>query len=75
MATTAAILPAELIAEIISLLPVKSLMKFICVNKFFKTLISDDYFVQLHLKKSSPNSHLALMWRHNLEDQDSSLQL
>ncbi|GAU20754.1 hypothetical protein TSUD_239480 [Trifolium subterraneum] len=62
------ILPNELKAEIISWLPVKLLMKFRCLNKFFKTLISDPHFVQMHLKKSSRNLNLALMWQRNYGD-------
>ncbi|CAJ2655816.1 unnamed protein product [Trifolium pratense] len=57
------ILPDELIVEIISWLPVKTLMKLRCVNKFLKTTISDPHFVQMHLKKSSRNPHVAQFWR------------
>ncbi|MCH86213.1 F-box protein, partial [Trifolium medium] len=52
------ILPDEVIVEIISWLPVKTLMKLRCVNKFLKTTISDPHFVQMHLKKSSRNSQV-----------------
>jgi hypothetical protein len=67
-----AILPDELIVEIISWLPVKTLMKFKCVNKFLKTTISDPHFVQMQLNKSSRNLHVA-QWRSDLlKDQDAS---
>jgi hypothetical protein len=59
---SAVILPDELIVEIFTLLPVKPLIRFRCVNKFFKTLISDPYFVQMHLNKSSRNWQLALTY-------------
>jgi len=49
------VLPKELIMEIFSLLPVKPLMRFRCVNKFFKTLISDPHFIQMHRNKSKRN--------------------
>ncbi|AES87605.1 putative F-box domain-containing protein [Medicago truncatula] len=59
------ILPDELIIEIMTWLPVKPLMQFKCVNKIFKTRISNPDFVQMHLNKSSQNPHLALMWKHD----------
>jgi len=52
----------DAIAEILCLLPVKSLVRFRCVNKSFDTLISDPYFVQMHLKKSKRNPQLTLTW-------------
>ncbi|AES87567.1 F-box protein interaction domain protein [Medicago truncatula] len=60
----AAVFPDELVAEVLSLLAVKPLMRFRCVNKFFNTLISDPHFVQMHLKNSARNPHLAVM-SHN----------
>lgn len=57
---TLAFLPDELIVEIISCLPVKPLMRFRCLNKFFNTLISDPNFVKKHLKKSEQNPHLTV---------------
>ncbi|XP_039683767.1 F-box/kelch-repeat protein At3g23880-like [Medicago truncatula] len=50
----------ELIAEVLSFLPVKSLMKLRCVCKSWKTLISDSTFVKLHLQRSARNKHLSL---------------
>jgi len=64
----AAFLPDELIMEILSWLPVKSLMKFRCVNKFFKTVISNPQFVEVNLKKSVRNPHLTSILRLNYED-------
>ena len=52
----------ELIVEILSRLPVKTLMQFKCVCKSWKTLISHDpSFVKLHLQRSPRNTHLALV--------------
>ncbi|KAK4283593.1 hypothetical protein QN277_000528 [Acacia crassicarpa] len=50
-------LPDELIEEILSRLPVKSLLRFRCVCKRWNSLISDPYFVRKHLRLStqSPN--------------------
>ncbi|CAI0416438.1 unnamed protein product [Linum tenue] len=44
------ILPPELIAEIFTWLPVDSLLRFRCVCKSFKTLISSTDFVKSHLR-------------------------
>jgi hypothetical protein len=60
----AVILPDELMVEIISWLPVKHVMQLRCVNKFFKNLIFDPHFVEMHLNKSARNSQqLALTYR------------
>ncbi|XP_058739931.1 F-box/kelch-repeat protein At3g23880-like [Vicia villosa] len=47
------ILPDDLIAELLSFLPVKYLLRFKCVSKSWRTLISDYAFVKLHLKRSA----------------------
>ncbi|GAU30918.1 hypothetical protein TSUD_143660 [Trifolium subterraneum] len=47
------IIPTELIALILSFLPVKIISKFRCVSKSWKKLISDPSFIQMHLQKSS----------------------
>ena len=61
----AAVLPDELVAEVLSFLAVKFLMRFRCVNKSFNTLISDPHFVQMHLKNSARNPHLTVMSHDN----------
>ncbi|CAL1366072.1 unnamed protein product [Linum trigynum] len=43
-------LPPDLIAEILTWLPVVSLLRFRCVSKWFKTLISSPDFVKAHLR-------------------------
>jgi hypothetical protein len=57
---TLVFLPDELIVEIISRLPVKTLMRFRCLNKSFNTLVSDPNFVKMHLKKSEQNPQLTV---------------
>ncbi|KAK7245776.1 hypothetical protein RIF29_40625 [Crotalaria pallida] len=52
-------LPYELNTEIISRLPVKILMQFKCINKPWKTLISDPQFARKHLSKVN-STHLIL---------------
>ena len=55
------LLPNEFIVEIISRLPVKYLIQFRCVSKFYETLISALHFIQMHLNKSARNTHLLPM--------------
>ena len=45
-------LPQELIAEILSLLPINPLVRFQCVSKLWFALINDSYFIKLHLNRS-----------------------
>jgi hypothetical protein len=53
-------LPHELIREVLSFLPVRSLMRLKCVCKSWKTLISNPTFVKLHFKRSARNKQLAI---------------
>jgi len=48
--------------EILSKLPVKSLLRFSCVSKYFQSLICDPSFVKLHLQNSSKNTHFLLSY-------------
>ncbi|CAI8612337.1 unnamed protein product [Vicia faba] len=48
-------LPEELVAEVLPFLPVKSLVRLKCVNKSWKSLISDPTFVKRHLSRSERN--------------------
>ncbi|AES80211.2 F-box and associated interaction domain protein [Medicago truncatula] len=55
---TPVVLPDDLIAELLSFLPVKSLVRLKCVSKSWKSLISDPSFVKLHLNRSSTRNPL-----------------
>ncbi|PIN11152.1 hypothetical protein CDL12_16259 [Handroanthus impetiginosus] len=56
-------LPEEIIAEILSRLPVKSLLKFRCVSKSWCSLISSEHFIKAHLKISKRDTNLT---RHKI---------
>ncbi|KAJ1410559.1 F-box-like domain superfamily [Sesbania bispinosa] len=71
------ILHDELITDILSRLPVKSLMRFRCVCKSWKSLISDPQFVKLHLRQSSAKigdlAHLRLLFEREIDDTDNKI--
>ncbi|CAL0304840.1 unnamed protein product [Lupinus luteus] len=60
MADSEPVLLNEVIVEILSWLPVKSLVQFSCVCKYWKSLLSDPHFIKLHLQKSSKHASLIL---------------
>ncbi|XP_057432867.1 putative F-box protein At5g62660 [Lotus japonicus] len=55
--------PSELVIEILMWLPVKTLMRFKCVCKLWKSLTKDKDFVKLHLKRSPKNKHVLFILR------------
>jgi len=54
------ILPSDLIIEILSWLPAKSLVRFRRVSEFWKSLISNKRFAKLHLQRSPKPTHTLL---------------
>ncbi|TKY66122.1 F-box/kelch-repeat protein [Spatholobus suberectus] len=61
----------EIVAEILSWAPVKSLIRFKCVCKSFNTLISHPSFVKLHLHRSATNddlTHLQIIPKSHFKD-------
>ncbi|XP_059629847.1 F-box/kelch-repeat protein At3g06240-like [Cornus florida] len=58
-------LPRDIQMDILSRLPVESLLRFKCVSKRYRYLISDPYFIKLHLNRSihSKNWHKLSFYR------------
>ncbi|KAK7355366.1 hypothetical protein VNO80_14621 [Phaseolus coccineus] len=55
-----AVLPEELMMEILSRVPVKDLMRFRCTSKWMSHLVLDRAFVKLHLQRCSKNTNILL---------------
>ncbi|KAK3419600.1 hypothetical protein EUGRSUZ_G00229 [Eucalyptus grandis] len=62
------IIPEDLLIEILKRLPVKSLCQFTCVSTRWSSLISDPYFIDLHLTHSATRPKL-LVGFHDLDDE------
>ncbi|KAJ1382027.1 Galactose oxidase/kelch, beta-propeller [Sesbania bispinosa] len=56
------LLPLEIIAEILSWLPVESILRFSCVCKSWYSLISHSQFINLHLSRSLKLNHGMLIF-------------
>jgi len=50
----------DMLMEILLRLPVRSLLKFSCVSKYFQSLICNPNFVKLHLQSSPKNTNFVL---------------
>ncbi|XP_042515312.1 F-box protein CPR1-like [Macadamia integrifolia] len=61
-------LPEDLIIDILSRLPVKSLLRFRCVSKPWCTLITDPSFIKMHLNRSlAINTNLTLIYKNSID--------
>jgi F-box interacting protein len=58
----------DLIAEILSRLPVKLLIQLRCLGKYWKSLISDPKFAKKHLQSSIKRHHLMVSSTNNLNE-------
>nr|GMD89782.1 F-box/kelch-repeat protein At3g06240-like isoform X1 [Ipomoea batatas] len=65
-------LPEPLLMEVLSRLPVKSLLQLKCVCKNWYALIHNPFFVSIHYQNHSKDSHL-LVHRHDPHTGDSEL--
>jgi F-box interacting protein len=54
-------LPQDLIAEILSPLPIKSLLRFQCISKSCFALINNPYFINMNLERSSSRERSLIM--------------
>ncbi|KAH0765288.1 hypothetical protein KY285_001159 [Solanum tuberosum] len=45
-------IPEEIVIQIFTWLPVKSLVRFKCITKFFNSLVSESYFTDIHTSHS-----------------------
>jgi len=61
----AAELPPDILSEILSRLPVKSLLRFRSTSKSLKSLIDSHKFINLHLR-NSPNRSLVLQFKFDI---------
>ncbi|XP_059310867.1 F-box/kelch-repeat protein At3g23880-like [Lycium ferocissimum] len=50
----------EIIMEILSKLPVRSILRFKCVSKYWETLMSDPYFKMMHLNHAKNSQKLVI---------------
>ncbi|KAL6222386.1 hypothetical protein ACLB2K_005778 [Fragaria x ananassa] len=63
---------ADVVVEILSRLPVKSLLRFLCVSKGWHGLIKSSYFTAFHLQRSDSN---LLLFKRKTPDFEDSMPL
>ncbi|KAK2359414.1 F-box/kelch-repeat protein [Trifolium repens] len=57
-------IPEDHTTDILSFLPVKSLIRFRCVSKLWNSLVSNRDFIKLHLNRSSSNANLTIVFTY-----------
>lgn len=69
-----ALLPEEIMIEILLWLPLQSILRFKCTCKSWKTLFSDPGFSELHLQRAIATKKKCILLRHlSIPSQDFSL--
>ncbi|KAG7598844.1 F-box associated domain type 3, partial [Arabidopsis suecica] len=58
-------IPNDLILDILSRLPAKSIQRFRCVSKLWKSMLSQSYFTELFLNKSSSRPRLLFVGKQD----------
>ncbi|KAJ4958744.1 hypothetical protein NE237_025855 [Protea cynaroides] len=59
-------LPCEIVSEILSRLPIESIMQFMSVCKSWFSLIEDPSFVKLQLKRAKSRPHRLILWSNQV---------
>ncbi|XP_059635036.1 F-box protein CPR1-like [Cornus florida] len=66
-------LPNDVVMDILSRLPVKSLVRFKCVSKSWLTLFTDPYFVKMHLNRSYEPNKKQLVFSCHIKEWRSAI--
>ncbi|PIA31556.1 hypothetical protein AQUCO_04900096v1 [Aquilegia coerulea] len=77
------LLPNDIVTNILSRLPVKSVLRFRCVCKFWYSLINNPYFIKMHLNQTIENNnntillrtHQSKLYSIELDDNDQAIEI